>query len=146
MTNDLEKQFFDTFGIEPNKEYYCPNCDTKLEKWNTPKGMQYICGNDTECDYFLDSYDKEFKDILNNLGFRVAYPQITDRILLELICFIEQIDLGRYGEYEYFCKFNYKDLRTEILAKSMRLAHKKAHSEVNGQLFYNQVRTLFEEG
>ena len=52
MTNELEKQFFDTFGIEPktiiepryslNTEYY----EKKIEK----------------------------------------YPQITDRILLELIC------------------------------------------------------------
>lgn len=111
MTNELEKQFFDTFGIEPieipSREY---DSDGEI------------------CSYYVE------------------YPQITDRILLELICFIEQIDLGRYCEYVYFCKFNYEDLRTEILAKSIRLAHKKAHSEVNGQLFYNQVRTLFEEG
>ena len=48
MTNKIEKQFFDTFGIEPSTKYdYC---------WKS----------------------KENKDKL--------YPQITDRILLELIC------------------------------------------------------------
>ena len=118
MTNDLEKQFFDTFGIEPN----CQNT--------------FI--NPSKCPFI------ESRECCDCVSF--VYPQITDRILLELICFIEQIDLGCYGEYEYFCKFNYEDLRTEILAKSIRLAHKKAHSEVNGQLFYNQVRTLFEDG
>ena len=121
MTNELEKTFFDTFGIEPYDRYL-----------NCPENLEGECKeNCNYCDKAEDVY---------------CYPQITDRILLELICFIEQIDLGRYGEYEYFCKFNYKDLRTEILAKSIRLAHKKAHSEINGQLFYNQVRTLFEEG
>ena len=118
MTNELEKQFFQRFGIEPKYE-------------------DGTCDMDDKCRYT----DCNTCQRINKFN----YPQITDRILLELICFIEQIDLGRYGEYEYFCKFNYEDLRTEILAKSIRLAHKKAHSEVNGQLFYNQVRTLFEE-
>ena len=141
MTNDLERTFFNTFGIEPKFKGYsnteelstggvipCGN----IKYFNTIEEMDkanYWCFNMWE----LDEEDKD-------------YPQISDRMLLELICFIEQIDLGRYGEYEYFCKFNYEDLRTEILAKSIRLAHKKAHSEVNGQLFYNQVRTLFEKG
>lgn len=48
MTNELEKQFFDTFRIEPSGKYdYC---------WKS----------------------EENKDKL--------YPQITDHILLELIC------------------------------------------------------------
>lgn len=47
MTTDLEKQFFDTFGIEP--------------KTNQVYGIQL--------DYHIEEY-----------------PQITDRILLELIC------------------------------------------------------------
>ena len=126
MVTELEKQFFQCFGIEPH--YYC------ADEYVFEAMLEYECteGNREKC--------KTCKKVGK------SYPQITDRILLELICFIEQIDLGRYGEYEYFCKFNYEDLRTEILAKSIRLAHKKAHSEVNGQLFYNQVRTLFKEG
>lgn len=51
MTTELEKQFFDTFGIEPyeipSREY---NADGEV------------------CSWFVE------------------YPQITDRILLELIC------------------------------------------------------------
>ena len=50
MTNELEKTFFDTFGIEPSTKYdYC---------WKSG----------------------ENKDKL--------YPQITDHILLELICIL----------------------------------------------------------
>ena len=85
MTTDLEKKFFYTFGIEPKKEYYCPSCETKLEKWNTPKGMQYVCGNHLECDYFLDSFAEDYTECLEYLGYRMEYPQITDRILLNLI-------------------------------------------------------------
>ena len=85
MTNELEKQFFQCFGIEPKKEYYCPSCDTKLEEWKTEKGLYYMCGNCCECDYVLDSLDKEFEEILKNLSYRMIYPQISDSILLELI-------------------------------------------------------------
>ena len=55
MTNELEKQFFDTFGIEP----------------------KYKCTKDGNC-YFQEC---------SKCGWYTrTYPQITDRILLELIC------------------------------------------------------------
>ena len=38
MTNDLEKQFFDTFGIEPNCKFvkYCDDC-TKCGCYHYPR-------------------------------------------------------------------------------------------------------------
>ena len=137
MTNEIEKQFFQCFGIEPKKEYYCPNCETKLEKWNTPKGMQYICGNDSECDYFLDSYDEEFKEVLNNLDFRLAYPQITDRILLELICILTCWHLDEREPYE-ITSINIEQLKNQILSNSLYIAkYLKAKQ---------RVQALFKEG
>ena len=59
MTTELEKQFFDTFGIEPHKVY--PPQDE-------------LFGSREEMTEF----------------FEEAYPQITDSILLELICLISQ--------------------------------------------------------
>lgn len=54
MTNELEKQFFDTFGIEP---IACNDCIECYEANTTPFPW---------CE-------------------KLDYPQITDRILLELI-------------------------------------------------------------
>lgn len=59
MSNKLEKQFFDTFGIEPLiKNIPCSECEFNLE----------------ECGCFYCN--------------REVYPQITDHILLELICIL----------------------------------------------------------
>lgn len=67
MTTELEKQFFKTFGIEPQK--LCFNCDcvAKDEIGYDEK----IC--DDRCVYI----ERE-------------YPKITDRVLLELICVLSQ--------------------------------------------------------
>ena len=96
MTNELEKQFFDTFGIEP--------------KTNQVYGMQL--------DYHIEEY-----------------PQLTDSMLLELICIDNQ-------ENVYKCRplaNNVEELKTYILEEFIRLSElglfKRAH----------QVRTLFVE-
>jgi hypothetical protein len=96
MTNELEKQFFDTFGIEPKPLFSTRNGYTK--------------------DHYI-------------------YPQITDRILLELICIDNQ-------ENVYKCRpsaNNVEELKTYILEEFIHLKEvgllKRAH----------QVRTLFEE-
>ena len=114
MTNELEKQFFDTFGIEPKLVI-------SLEDWERCKD--------------LPRAEELFK----------YYPQITDRILLELICIINQMDLYFYDELYYFTAFNYKDLKEEVISKCKRLADKNALSEVTGEHIKHQVRILFDE-
>lgn len=66
MTNELEKQFFDAFGIEP--KYEAHSCDG----W----------GRTVEVKYFTD---KKEADKFGIVVSELEYPQITDRILLELI-------------------------------------------------------------
>lgn len=64
MTNELEKKFFDTFGIEPIEfkscdiDTFCPYPEKE-------------CETDT-CPYYIT--------------YKIDYPQITDRTLLKLIC------------------------------------------------------------
>ena len=60
MTNKLEKQFFDTFGIKPRSYLLCTSC------WD--------CIDAQPCEQCY--YGKLIKD---------EYPKITDRILLELL-------------------------------------------------------------
>ena len=115
MTNELEKTFFDTIGIEPKIKQQC----------------YHLCCKDLNC--------KECDEATKK------YPQITDRILLELICIINQMDLYFYDELYYFTAFNYKDLKEEVISKCKRLADKNALSEVTGEHIKHQVRTLFDK-
>lgn len=117
MTTDIEKQFFETFGIKPKyKTCIFKYCKNKKE---------YDCEN---CN------DKEWH-----------YPEITDRNLLELICIIHQADLDLHGEEYYFESLNYKDLKEEVIAKCKRLADKNAFSEATGEHIKHQVQALFKE-
>lgn len=93
MTNELEEQFFQCFGIKP--------------KTNQVYGMQL--------DYHID-----------------VYPQITDRILLELICI-----LNNYGCTSF--AGNLAMLKNEVLRNSIMCC------EDTDDKFKHQVRTLFEE-
>lgn len=65
---EIERQFFETFEIKPKKQCYywdCPYSTGEIEK--------DIPVNERDCANCTNP-DKE------------VYPQITDRILLELIC------------------------------------------------------------
>lgn len=84
MTTDLEKQFFDTFGIEPRLD--CKRCGAK----------NFALGQCAE------------------VNCEKTYPQITDSILLELITFIGKKGFGfLYCENTFSTGFgNRKDLIT----------------------------------
>ena len=105
MTNKIEKQFFQCFGIEPNTEYdYC---------WKS----------------------EENKDKL--------YPQITDSILLELICIL--------SEWKQYCisyyvidAVNINTLKEDILRDCICMSHWYEFNKC-GKDVKHQVRTLFEE-
>ncbi len=117
MTTDLEKQFFDTFGIEQIEglEWDCYSPD------NCFKTTCVCPENCTKCEYF---------------GKEMVYPQITDSILLELICVLASNP-------------------TRILFESMLSGIKEVELLKNSILFTciankdtikHQVQALFKEG
>ena len=112
MTNELEKQFFDTFGVEPKKQCYYWDCP-----YSTGDIVNDTPMNERDC----NSCKNPNKEI---------YPQITDRILLELIIILGTI-------CTIFDK-NIDDLKENVLKNLIELSG-RYH-------IYNQVRTLFEEG
>ena len=61
MTTELERTFFDTFGIEPKLN----DCNWQCQK---PSKLIYMCANNNDCEHCKE------------------YPQITDRQYLELMC------------------------------------------------------------
>lgn len=112
MTNDLEKIFFDTFGIEPK----CQNT--------------FI--NPSKCPFI------ESKECCDCVSF--DYPQISDRILLELIC----ID---FNENPYKCRggqTSVDEVKERILSDFIHEFENDLY--LDKENIKHQVRTLFGEG
>ena len=97
MTNELEKQFFNTFNIEP-----------------------IGCNDNKNCTGVLDCTQCP----------NAKYPQITDHILLELIC------IARTSSVIIFVSRDVEKLKKEVLTV---LCH-----WVNCRVIKQKVRTLFE--
>ena len=112
MTNELEKTFFDTFGIEPK-------CVKRTLKLAMPEYNE----NDLPKDLmqFMSSQTQVYH----------IYPEITDRILLELIC------IAHTSPVITFVSRDVKSLKEEVL---MVLCN-----WVNNRNIKQQVQTLFEE-
>ena len=107
MTSELEKQFFDTFGIEP-------------------KILSTAIGHG----FYIEHSRVE------------KYPQITDRILLELIRIIGLITIKYTNEQ---CGICFGDGVTSYFGKDLKEAILNfLISKVS--IFKQQVRILFEEG
>ena len=118
MTNELEKQFFLTFGIEPEEEKYC------LWECRIPELEHIPCSK--ECKH--QRHD-------------IYYPEITDRILLELICIHNQYShpFSIYGEKKEFLKNDILECMINILNYFYE------HEMEEYSKLKQQVRTLFEE-
>lgn len=108
---DIEKQFFSVFGVKSKM-----GC-TAYEELGEAKA-DLIC-NDycPECDYFKE-----------------VYPQITDSILLELICILTAWHLDEREPYEV-TGYNKERLKRQVLEDCIQ--HKEK--------FRNKVQALFME-
>ena len=104
MTNELEKTFFDTFGIE-SKTIIEPHYSLNTEY-----------------------YEKKIE----------KYPQITDHILLELIC------LNNIYLWETHTS-TVNELKNILLNKYIKHVNLMA-DENEKQEYINLVRAMFEEG
>lgn len=77
------EKMYENAGIEKVRDYYCPNCETKLEDW-FGKHKGYICPNE-RCDYALCDDEEDFQECLEHLSYREKYPPFTAEKQLELI-------------------------------------------------------------
>ena len=128
MTSELEKQFFDTFGIKA-KEYKA--CDS------------FPCGNPrAKC-----GNCKDYK------LYKTEYPQITDRILLELMELLmkqQATEFYYHDEYLFSSKLLCSNRPTCNRVKNLRELVLRTANCLGGftplkNKMLKQVRTLFEE-
>ena len=96
MITDIEKQFFETFGIKPRSYLLCTSC------WD--------CIDAQPCEQC--HYGKLIED---------EYPKITDRILLELICILTCYYLDEREPYE-ITSINIEQLKQRVLSDIIRIA------------------------
>lgn len=110
MTTELEQEFFKVFGIEPKKQGYCD--------WQSDCPYSDIkCGDD--CPYW--KYENELK-----------YPEITDRILLKLICCVPKTVLNN-------C-VTIKEIKEAVLKDLIFCVRKYTAQELK-----HQIQQLFKE-
>ena len=122
---EIEKQFFDMFGIESIKRRTCTNADDCPDE-------RLVC--DT-CEHWRI--------------IREDYPQITDRILLELICilakqgiYLEDMDgLFKMKTYETSMVMQNADNLKDVILKTAETACRLSKNDG----FKHQVQTLFKE-
>lgn len=129
MTNELEKKFLDTFGIEPKFKGYSDTEELSngsvipcgnIKYFNTIEEMDkanYWCFNMWE----LNEEDKE-------------YPQVTDRILLELLVIMTRYTdiIEGFDSVQELKEFVLKDLMYSLTQPECNIVKQ-------------QVRALFEE-
>ena len=131
MTNELEKQFFKYFGIEPRYEDACTvedkywdNEELANEYGTFDQYMNCKCGDQENCTTECScAYQKE------------VYPEITDSILLELL-----VIMTRYTDI--IDGFDSVQELKEFVLKE--LMYSLTQPECN--IVKHQVRTLFEDG
>ena len=130
MTNELEKQFFKYFGIEPRYEDACTvedkywdNEELANEYGTFDQYMNYKCGDQENCTTECScAYQKE------------VYPEITDSILLELL-----VIMTRYTDI--IDGFDSVQELKEFVLKE--LMYSLTQPECN--IVKHQVHTLFED-
>lgn len=117
MTTDLEKQFFDTFDIKQREYTQCCSMGCKKP--------------------YTDCVNCQYHEV-----YKIDYPRITDRILLELICIANQHEI-------YPISTNIKNIQARtlrILLRTEKLYKKYYGSDGLYKKLVKQVRTLFKEG
>ena len=98
MTNELEKQFFQCFGIEPN-------CETRDEY------HKHECYGMVDCDECASA----------------IYPQITDRILLGIIAKIMWSYSCTQNDFDAYEVHTVDNLKEAVLKHAIELSKNDAY-------------------
>lgn len=141
MTNELEKRFFDTFGIECNISFH-----QQFNGAQVPRGLEFYKKRE---ELAKTGIIKIWHKMLNPrpendcvYWREYHYPQITDSRLLKLICILNK---SRLVSAVNLRDFNYEDLKNTILRKNITiLKNEFLNNEIKNE-FKQQVRKLFEE-
>lgn len=143
MTTEIEKKFFDAFGIECNRHHH-----QQFNGCQVQRGLEFFKERQKLVEKgFIKIWHKMLTPRPENdcvYWGEYHYPIITDRILLELICLLVS-HYWKTKEHYYLTALDIEHLRKEILSDACYVidgmfAHEKEAD------FIRQVRDLFGEG
>ena len=138
MTTDLEKQFFIAFGIEPTHEDACKLAD---KYWGNEELAEKYYVFDRYIEKNCPIGGKECFSTCKYAYDNIEYPQITDRILLELICFNNR----HYVTLEdLICPKNIETIKESVLKKFIKRNKEFVDNGYSG-FCLKQVQALFKE-
>lgn len=83
------------------------------------------------------------QEFYNTFGIEPVYPNITAEKLLEMICLINK-NTKYYNKSTYF-KENYKNLKDEILEKTLYCYKTNCLFNKEKEQFKQQIQSLFKE-
>lgn len=142
MTNEIEKKFFDAFGIERNILQH-----QQFNYTQVPRGLEFFKTREelANTGMIKISYKKLTPTAESYCIYwgEYHYPKITDRILLKLICLL----VAHYWEtkeHYYLTALDKEYLRKEILSDACYVIDGMFSREKEVD-FINQVRALFGE-
>ena len=101
MTTEIERQFFDTFGIEPKYESH--SCDG----W----------GRTVKVKYFTDKKDA---DKFGMVFDEAKYPQITDTHYLQLVCWVNERRIFQNFDVNGLKEYVLKELCTMVVTEQFK--------------------------
>ena len=143
MTTELEKQFFDTFGIEPHIRHWQQYNFAQVEN-----GLKLFSERQKLAD---EGYIKITCKKLNPTEFNDCvyweeyhYPQITDRHYLELICAYNNF---QNDTASFFVPFDYKNIKNNILTflvEEINEKYKNRYFCNDVDKLKHQVQAIFE--
>ena len=138
IITDIERQFFETFGIEPKHN---DGCEISDRYWANEENADKYITFDNYMNTFCPESDSGACFATCPFAYcKEEYPQITDRILLELICV--------WSMYEILPKFNSPDyLKYTVLSYLTRNYDGLSfYKDERAEKLKQQVQSLFKEG
>ena len=132
MANELEKKFFNAFEIKPKYTYLV------TDMFYTSDSHSYEVTKNDLIKYFGDKNCGRYKV----MEVHKTYPQITDRILLNLICIANEYE--NYSETTNIENIQARTLR--ILLRAEKFYDKNHYgSDRQYKKLVKRVRKLFKE-
>ena len=127
--NEIEEKFYKCFDIKPK---YYDACILEDKYWNEQLDNQYGTF-DSYLSFECPHYGEGCYSTCEYAYDRVTYPEITDRILLELIAILSQ----RF-KMSFAFERGYEDVKENILESCMN------YVDENGG-FVEDIQSLFTE-
>ena len=142
MTTELEKQFFDTFGIECNINHHQQfNFGQVLRGLEFYKEREKLAENG-----MIKIWHKMLNPRPENdcvYWGEYHYPQITDRHYLELICVINNINADLWQCCSLFTSQDVESLKNEILKELIEHLESLEENNICNNLRH-QVQAIFK--